>query len=125
MNIGDLIIIDDLEKFKKSVDSFHDKWSPPSAVSTMALAMATPRATAMEMVTPVTVMVVATERKTNKKYKLKYYGWNFKLLENKRLVGLIAEIIKEEHKDFDIFKISEPSGQVRYCRRFVIENAMK
>ena len=64
----------------------------------------------------------ATEKQTGKQVKIKYYGSGFKPFENNRLIGIVTEITKEDHRDFDIIKIREQTGGVRYCRRYILEN---
>ena len=63
-----------------------------------------------------------TEKQTGKQVKLKYYGLNWFQFENKRLIGIVTEITKEEHRDLDVIKIREQTGGFRYCRRYILEN---
>ena len=43
-------------------------------------------------------------------------------IENKRLIGIVTEIMEEDHRDFDIIKVREQTGGFRYCRRYILEN---
>jgi hypothetical protein len=138
--VGDLVVIQDKQKFRDSLRSFHNKWTMATA---MGMAMATkmlgqenrrmlvPRptpesktreATAMAMEMAMGMgMAAVTEKETGKHIKLKYYGHGWKPFD--QIVGIVTEITPEEHPDFDVIKIREQTGGVRYCRRFIIEGA--
>jgi hypothetical protein len=116
--VGDLVVIQDKQKLRDSIHSFRGKWVTEMAMGT---AMVTPAtmgmATAMSTVT-VTEMV--TEKQTGKQIKLKYYGHTWKPFD--RIIGIVTGITPEEHPDFDVIKIREQTGGVRYFRRFILEN---
>ena len=42
-----------------------------------------------------------------------------------QIAGIVTEIHEEFHPDFDMIKIVQQSGGVRYCYRFILEEAMK
>ena len=42
-----------------------------------------------------------------------------------QMTGIVTEIHEEFHPDFDMIKIVQQSGGVRYCYRFILEEAMK
>ena len=113
LKTGDLIVIDNTDKLQKPIEQFHQKWETTAESLAMAMVMAT-------VTHRVTVM--ATEKQTGKKIKLKYYGTGWKDFENKRLIGIVTEITKEDHRDFDIIKVREQTGGSRYCRRYILEN---
>jgi hypothetical protein len=96
--VGDLVVIQDKQKFYHSLRSFHAKWATATVKS-----------------------MKATEKETGKQIKLKYYGHSWKPFE--QIVGIVTEITPEEHPDFDVIKIREQTGSVRYCRRFIVESA--
>ena len=109
---GDLIVIENTDNLIKPINEFHKKWEASTTPSkTAPTAMRTAPATA-----------TATERQTGKQVKLKYYGLGFKPFENRRLVGIVTEILKEEHRDLDVIKIREQTGGSRYWRRYILEN---
>ena len=99
---------------------------PEMAMETViATEMATAMETAMAKVPPLAPWLdppLATEKQTGKKVKLKYCGSRSKPFENNRLVGIVTEITKEDQRDFDLIKIREQTGGVRYCRRYILEN---
>ena len=133
---GDLIVIENTDNLIKPINEFHKKWE----VTEMKIdfgAAATPAGVAMAnavsmasmyaytagptaCVSPATA--TATERQTGKQVKLKYYGLGFKPFENRRLVGIVTEILKEERPDLDFIKVREQKGGFRYCRRYILEN---
>jgi hypothetical protein len=128
VDIGSLVVIQDKQKFCDSLRSFHAKWAMMALATATGMAtetaieMATAMATATGTAT-VTVMATAmgTEKETGNEYKLKYYGRSWKQFN--QIVGIVTEITPEEHPDFDVIKIREQTGGVRYCRRFILENA--
>lgn len=109
LNTGDLIVIENTNKLSEFISQFYKKWATSNEA---AMAMMTGMATA-----PVT----AKEKQTGKKVELKYRGSGWKQFENKRLIGIVTEIMEEEHPDFDVIKIREQTGGVRYCRRYILE----
>ena len=42
-----------------------------------------------------------------------------------QMTGIVTEIHEEFHPDFDMIKIVQQSGGVRYCYRYVLETVMK
>lgn len=104
---GDLIAIENTDKLSEPIEQFHKKWA--TAAATYA---AVPRQMA----------ATATENETGKQVKLKYYGSGWKDFENNRLIGIVTEIMEEEHRDFDFIKVREQAGGFRYCRRYILEN---
>ena len=127
LKAGDLIVIENTDNLKKSINEFSKKWATP-AKTLLTTAMATEMATTTEMaVAAVRGQMAApaatvTEKQTGKQVKLKYYGLNWFQFENKRLIGIVTEITKEEHPDLDVIKVREQTGGVRYCRRYILEN---
>jgi hypothetical protein len=117
LKTGDLIAIENTDNLKKPINEFHKKWA-----ATVTVTLATATATAMETETAMAMATAMTEKQTGKKLKLKYYGTRWKPFEDNRLVGIVTEIVKEEHPDLDVIKIREQTGGVRYCRRYILEN---
>ena len=121
IEVGDLIVIQDLNKFDDSVRSFRGKWL---SVSPTAAAMATgavkAAGTATEMV-KAWASAAVTEKETDKQIKLEYYGYAWK--DFNQIFGIVTDITPEEHPDFDVLKIREQDGGVRYCRRYIVEMA--
>ena len=115
---GDLIVIENTDCLQKPINQFYKKWE---TATVMAMAMATAVSTATATVTAMAT-AMATEKQTGKKVKLKYYATGWKRFENNRLVGIVTEITKEDHRDFDLIRIREQTGGVRYCRRYILEN---
>lgn len=68
----------------------------------------------------------ATKKSSNKTYKLKKYGLKTHPFKENRLTAIVIEVIREEHRDLDFIVIKETDGgQVRYCRRAIIERFVK
>ena len=113
---GDMIVIEDARNLKKPIVQFYKKWgmlpSPSPATGTPTVTR-TVTTTAME---------TATENETGKKVKLKYRGSDWKPFENNRLIGIVTGVFSEELRDFDVIKVREQTGGVRYCRRYILEN---
>ena len=129
LKTGDLIVIDNTDKLQKSINEFSKKWATaPKTLLTTAMATEMATTTEMAMATaavrgqmaapPATV----TEKQTGKQVKIKYHGLDWEQFENKRLIGIVTEITKEEHRDLDVIKIREQTGGSRYCRRYILEN---
>ena len=123
LKTGDLIVIEDTDKLSETINEFRKKWTA-TAMATPPLATRTATswsAMTTRMVTT-TAMETANENETGKKVNLKYRGSDWKTFENNRLVGIVTEILKEEHGDLDVIKIREQTGGSRYCRRYILEN---
>ena len=125
---GDMIVIENTRNLKKPINEFHKKWEVTKMKISFG-AVATPTGVAMaQSVSMATAMKtgketgMATEKQTGKKVTIKYYGTDWKDFENNRLIGIVTEITEEEHIDFDVIKIREQTGGVRYCRRYILEN---
>jgi len=56
-------------------------------------------------------------------HPLKVRGHTYARLD--QIAGIVTEIHEEFHPDFDMIKIVQQSGGVRYCYRYVLEEAMK
>ena len=120
LKTGDRIAIEDADKLHNSVQSFYKKWSTEKSI-----AMATWTFKTQGSVIEVSkgLNSHAIEKQTGELVKLKYHGTHWKPFENKRLIGIVTEILKEGHGDFDVIKIREQTGGVRYFRRYILENA--
>ena len=120
---GDMIVIENTDNLKKSINEFSKKWATaPKTLLTTAMATEMAMATAPVRGQMATPAATVTEKQTGKQVKLKYYGLNWFQFENKRLIGIVTEITKEEHPDLDIIKVREQKGGFRYCRRYILEN---
>ena len=104
---GDLVIIEDMTEFEKSVGDFRDKWT------TTATALGT--VTAMEVAT-----VTARNKQTDQKVEVKYCGRGWKRLPD-TLTATVIDIRKEEHSDLDVIQMYDQEGTMRYCRRLILE----
>jgi urocanate hydratase len=126
VDIGSLVVVQDKQKFRDSLRSFHNKWTMATVTGTVtgtvtAMGMATATSTATVMATGAAYSPTVMEKEIKKQIKLKYYGHGWKPFD--QIVGIVTEITPEEHPDFDVIKIREQTGGVRYCRRFILENA--
>lgn len=132
VDVGQLVVIQDKQKFRDSVSLLCNKWvsEPPRASATLygaALWFAPPfgaiTATALVTGSNMYSKSMAIERGTGNQVKLKYYGDSWKPF--KQIVGIVTEIIREGHCDLDVVKVRQQKGGVRYFRRFILENSIE
>jgi hypothetical protein len=124
MKTGDLIIIKE-ESWNTSLITFLKKWDWEKCLyaAVMGGGLGIPTLAPLASGEELPLMTVKNV-KTGKEYRLKRLGDNSMLFE-KRLVGIIIDVIKEDHRDFDIIKFFDQSSIMRYVRRAVIESAME
>ena len=120
---GDLIVIENTDNLRKSINEFYKKWEMVRRTATsMALDAQFASAATATVIRMATSATTVTENETGKQVKIKYHGLGWKPFETKRLIGIVTEITKEEHRDLDVIKIREQTGGSRYCRRYILEN---
>ena len=120
LEVGGLVVIQSSSKLKEPFRSFHIKWEVPAPdLATWHFWMAPTMATAISTAS----YMIINERQTGEKIALKYYSTKWKPVD--RIVGVVTEILRERHRDFDVIKIREQSGKVKYCRRYIVEMAQE
>jgi hypothetical protein len=118
IKVGDLVVIKDWRKHFYSLEnSIYDKWPPAAYAVEMATAMGTVvKATGTGMAT-----ATVKNNKTNTEYNIKYWGEDWKLVSDNKIVAIVIHVTKEEHHDLDIVHLSCQDELTRYVRRMELE----
>jgi co-chaperonin GroES (HSP10) len=129
LKVGDLVMIGDWSSHCDSLeDSKWEKWTSEVDIAACAVGLATGTETAMA-----TGMATATgletetgtetviNNKTNTEYNIKYWGEDWKLVSDNKIVAIVNDITKEEHPDHDIIHLFCQDELIRYVRRMELE----
>jgi len=124
MNPGDLIIVEE-KAWNTSLVAFLKEWDWENCLYAAAMGggLGIPTLAPIAVEEELTLMTVKNT-KTGEEVILNRLGDN-SMLFGDRLVGIIIEIIKENHRDFDVIKFFDQNSTMRYARRAVVENALE
>ena len=124
MNPGDLIIIEE-KNWNSSLAAFLKKWDWGSCLyaAVMGGGLGMPTLAPVALGEELALMTVKNT-KTGEEVVLKRLGDNSVLFRD-RVVGVIIEVIKEDHRDFDVVKFFDQNSTMRYARRAVVESALE
>ena len=124
MKSGDLVVIKE-ESWNTSLLAFIKKWDWEKCLyaAVMGGGLGIPTLAPLACGEELPLMTVKN-MKTGEECRLKRLGDNSRLFE-KQLVGIVIDVIKEDHRDFDIIKFFDQSSTMRYARRAVVENAVE
>lgn len=124
MNPGDLIIIEE-ENWNTSLVAFLKEWVWEDCLyaAVMGGGLGIPTLAPIAVEEEVGLMTVKSV-KTGEEVVLKRLG-DKSVLFRDRIVGVVIEVIKESHRDFDIIKFFDQNSTMRYARRAVVENALE
>ena len=124
MDPGDLIIIEEKD-WNTSLIAFLKEWDWENCLyaAVMGGGLGIPTLAPIAVEEELTLMTVKNA-KTGEEVILNRLGDNSVLFRD-RIVGVVIEVIKESHRDFDIIKFFDQNSTMRYARRAVVENSLE